>query len=59
MRLYIDFRRHEDRREMAVGFQGKQTPVNSTGKAVAMAVTVFAIALAYWGLVLTDIGPMQ
>lgn len=44
---------------LVFGIIARPTRANSRGKTLTAAAITIAIALAFYGLVLTDIGPMQ
>lgn len=62
MKLHIEYRTHDNpngtrTREIAYGMTTLPTPPNSLGKALTAAAITIAVALAWWGLVLTDLPP--
>lgn len=56
---YIETRREGTSRELRLGCTLQPSPPNTLAKTLTAAVIAVAVGLAYWGLVLTDIGPIQ
>lgn len=57
--VYIETRREGDTHELRFGLSLQPSPPNTLAKTLTAAVIAVAVGLAFWGLVLTDIGPMQ